>query len=64
LPSWAQKAIGLFRETFIRDVDIPADFANPVVLRQVVRNGILTVELGKATEAVRSIAVAKAAAKR
>jgi HSP20 family molecular chaperone IbpA len=64
LPSWANKAIGLFRETFSRDVDLPTDFANPVVLRQVVRNGILTVELGKATEAVGTIALAKAAARK
>jgi len=56
LPSWAQKAIGLFGETFSRDVDLPADFANPVVLRQVVRNGLLTVELGKATQAVGAVA--------
>lgn len=64
LPSWAQKAIGFFTETFSRDVDVPADFANPVVLRQVVRNGILTVELGKATEGIATAAIAKAAAKR
>ena len=53
LPAWTPKDVDVdfVVEGFVHDIDLPPGFGKPIVQRQVIRNGILTIELRKPSQA-------------
>jgi HSP20 family molecular chaperone IbpA len=65
LPAWTPKDVDVdfVVEGFVRDIDLPPGFGKPIVQRQVIRNGILTIELRKPSQAA-SVSLQRFAAKK
>ena len=49
LPAWTHKDVDVnfVIGGFVREIDLPPGFGKPIVQRQIIRNGILTIELRK-----------------
>ncbi len=64
-PAWTPKDIDVDFVVggFVRDIDLPPGFGKPIVQRQVIRNGILTIELRKPSHAA-SVSLSRFAARK